>query len=351
MTLFYGSCLPKAVFRCDASAHIGSGHVMRCLTLADALCKAGWECCFLCTKETLDVVPAIAEKDYAVALPDNPPAYADVLIVDHYGLDCTYESKARQWARKILVLDDLANRSHDCDILLDQTFGRKDENYKSLVPYTCKILCGSQYALLRPQFSEMREKSLVRRKKNGGRIERILVSMGGTNIDNITGFMLEAFSDISFASFEIDIVMNSKADYINNVRQSINILNAASPHHVHMHTDVKNMARLMCQADLAIGAGGITSWERCCLGLPSILVVLADNQEKIAAELAREGAIINLGSVLSVRRPDVVAAIKNLYNAPQKMVHLSETASRICDGCNLGVVVNLLNAYVENRHA
>jgi len=319
--------MPQAYFRTDASAAIGSGHVMRCLTLADALADAGWRCTFLSSEDSARAVPALSAGRHDILPADHKLEAADILIVDHYGLDAGYEGAARSWAERILVIDDLADRKHDCDVLVDMTYGRDAADYQRLVPEFCSILTGADYALLRPQFLDARGQALERRAAANS-VQRILVSLGSTNIHNITGRVIDLLSGYRDQVFDVDVIIGSRAPHLDDVKRSIE----SSPHHIDLKTDVSDMAALMAGADLAIGAGGTTSWERCCLGLPSLAVVIADNQEKIAAELAAAGALLNLGWHESLDEESFVNALKELCNAPEKLASMSAKAAAICDG-------------------
>ena len=182
-----------AVFRCDAGPAIGGGHVMRCLTLADALAARGWTCRFAVGPMTADLVPDVVR--YApISVPDSPDREAgtiaasigacDLLIVDHYGRDAVFEKASRSFARSILTIDDLADRAHDCDILVDQTLGRREADYRSIVPERCRLLLGTAYALLRPQFCAAREHAL-RRRHESEPARRVLISFGASNSNGL----------------------------------------------------------------------------------------------------------------------------------------------------------------------
>ena len=180
--------MPKKIvfFRCEASSIIGAGHAMRCSVLADALSEKGWVCQFVTSQVTYDFILALSR--FERVDPNTfyeDPVECDLLVVDDYSLDEFYENHFRSHAQKIMVIDDLANRPHDCDLLLDQTYGRNAEDYHLLVPETCDILAGSEYALLRPEFAKLRSKALEKRK-NTTEVKKILVSMGGSDPKNFT---------------------------------------------------------------------------------------------------------------------------------------------------------------------
>lgn len=314
----------KAVFRCDASRDIGSGHVYRCMSLADELQKNGWNIAFAAAPESASIVPALKEK-FALHGPDYKNA-CDLLVVDHYGLDATYERTARGWAKRIAVIDDLADRAHECDILIDTTYGRRNEDYKKLAPENCTLLCGADYAMLRPQFAALREESLKRRTKISSP-PRVLISLGSTNIGNATGKVLAALESYP-GPLNLDVVMGSGAAHLDEIK-------------VPVHIDTPDMAGLMARTDIAIGAGGTTSWERCCLGLPTILIELADNQSLIAQQLHMAGAVINIGLLADLTPEKIHAALDDIL-APAKHKAMTQAASMICDGRGTSRIVPLL---------
>jgi len=356
----------KIIFRTDASIDIGTGHVMRCLTLADVLCRKGAECRFICREHTGHLIELIRARGYEVyALPQPEGALQDMLaaapeseharwlgtsqeldasscftilrkfrpdwlVVDHYALDRRWETAQRPHCSKIMVIDDLADRLHDCDLLLDQTFGRQPEEYQPLVPEYCTILCGSRYALLRPEFAQWRPYSLKRRKKK--ELRHLLITMGGVDRGNATGMILDALTtDCLPEDCRISVVMGRNAPWLNQVRQQAGQL----PWSTDVRVDVTDMARLMADSDLAIGAAGATSWERCCLGLPTLLMVLADNQIKIAHTLfeAQAASVLDFASC-SGRLRDVLRTFDG-----KKLFEMSGFAADVCDGSGSAEVV------------
>lgn len=347
--------MKQAIFRCDASPGIGGGHVFRCLTLADFFHERGWSCTFLCSPETPETVSALKHSVYKIITADElcpdpsllaaEEIQANLVVFDHYGLDRCYEELWREYAECLFVLDDLADRPHDCDLLLDQTYGRDATDYKARVPENCKVLAGVEYALLRAQFSDVREKVLFDREKRKGRLEHLLVSMGSTNIHNITGTVLDALRVWSDSRLSIDVVMGTKSTALDDIRAIVREMNDEGIHTVNLLTDVSDMAALMAKADLAIGAGGTTSWERCCLGLPTVMVEIADNQALIADKLHSAGAVINLGWYKDVTVNAIQKILSRLAVNSHEMVKLSNEASRLCDG--LGVI-RVFDAVQEN---
>jgi len=325
-----------AIFRADASAAIGGGHAMRCLTLAQHLQAQGWHCAFAVNPEAAATVPGLRDFELETVEPvaERQPAAlrkrwaagADWLVVDHYGLDAAWESQNRGWARRILAIDDLADRRHDCDVLLDQTFARSEADYRGLVPETCRILTGSRYALLRQDFALARPASLARRQGAVG-LRRLLVSLGATDPEN---YSLEALRGIAASGLQVtvDLVLGAGAPHIESLRREI----AGLPLEINLHVDTRDMPALMAAADLAIGAAGTSTWERCCLGLPSLLVVIAENQKRIAENVAAA----NGGRLLPAGREGLAAAVaealSTLARQPEELGRLASGAAEICDG-------------------
>lgn len=351
----------RAVFRVDASIEMGTGHVMRCLTLADALRKRGADCRFICRAHPGNLNDLISDCGHTVvalpAAPDDPapasstadaPAHApwlgtdwatdahqtadamgnapvDWLIVDHYALDARWEQQLRPACRRLMVIDDLADRRHDCDLLLDQNLGRAASDYAPHVPGDCTLLIGPHYALLRPEFAALRAHSLARREKP--QFRRLLITMGGVDKDNATGRVLDALKDCALpADCEIAVVMGPHAPWIGEIRAKA----FGMPWSTIVMTNVADMARLMTESDLAIGAAGSTSWERCCLALPSMILVLAENQRVIAHALQANGAA-RLAQLGSLRR-ELSAFIQELTSIETALPNASAGAAAITDG-------------------
>jgi UDP-2,4-diacetamido-2,4,6-trideoxy-beta-L-altropyranose hydrolase len=261
----------------------------------------------------------------------------DWLIVDHYAIDARWERAMRSTCRKLMVIDDLADRIHHCDILLDQNFGRKVQAYRGLVPDSCTVLAGSQYALLRPEFAAFRKGSLCRR--TAPQLKHLLITMGGVDQSDATGKVLAALHFcILPEDLSITVVMGQHAPWLERVRLGAKQM----PRPTVVKIDVNNMAQLMASSDLAIGAAGSTSWERCCLGLPSIICVQAENQKSIASTLELTGAAKAFGIDECVQRlRDLFGEVRNDHRRLQKM---SESASSITDGKGVARVSEELRA-------
>jgi UDP-2,4-diacetamido-2,4,6-trideoxy-beta-L-altropyranose hydrolase len=315
----------KAIFRTDASVIIGGGHVRRCLVLADALAETGWAISFVCSADAASIVPALASRRFAVMEPsafEKAPTRCDLLVVDDYRIDAVFEHAARGWARRILVIDDLANRPHDCDVLLDQSPGRASDPYASLVPKACELLLGPSYALLDPRFRAAR-----RQRRSIGSVERIFVNFGTTDTANATSLALDAIRAAQLGA-AVAIVIGGAAPHLAALRAKVAALGAG----VALHVDVDDVAALMQRADLAIGAGGVGALERCAIGLPSAILTVADNQHDNARALAASGAAIYWGDIGGRSADEIAAALKVLGTDHAGRVAMSNAGAALVDG-------------------
>lgn len=352
------------VFRADASLTIGTGHVMRCLTLADGLHAHGVRCHFVCREHPGNLIDEIVARGHSVSvLPmmdeltfekmgsDWQLAHSDWLgtswqtdatqtieaikgiqpdwlIVDHYALDVRWEKALRPLCQNLMLIDDLADRTHDCDMLLNQNLGRSADDYKGLLPADCVLLIGPMYALLRPEFAALREYSLARREHP--QLRHLLITMGGVDKDNATGAVLNALRKAALPSdCNITVVMGPHAPWLNEVQKQAEQM----PWKTEVKVNIQNMARLMAESDLAIGAAGSTSWERCAMGLPSGIVVLADNQIDIAKKLEAAGAAIAITLDCLGKKIDL------LLKSTKALPEMSKLAAQITEGTGLIRVV------------
>jgi len=262
--------------------------------------------------------------------------FADWLVVDHYALGASWHKKLRCYCRKLMVIDDLADRKYACDLLLDQTYARCEKEYQGLVDQHCNALVGSEYALLRPEFFELRPKAVEKRRSFSG-VARILISMGASDPNNITEDILEQFEKVRWHKKPfLDVVLGGQAPHLYAVQKK------ARQHslQVEVSVDVSDMAKRMLDADLAIGAAGSTSWERCCLGLPTVMMTLADNQKTIAGNLVLQEAAFNALDV-----PSAINKVQEIVSGDG--VNLQEMSSRcfrIIDGCGVKKVCSLMGA-------
>ena len=354
---------------------------MRCLTLADTLAARGADCQFICRTHDGNLIEFIRGKGYvAHALPiayeasagsnapgpDAPPDLAhshwlgasqaqdaeacapilaaqrpDWLIVDHYALDVRWERALAPHYRKLMVIDDLADRPHACDLLLDQTFGREAADYRPWVPADCRLLCGSQYALLRTEFAALRPYSLQRRARPA--LRELLITLGGVDKDNATGQVLQALRTCPLpADCRVTVVMGATAPWLNEVRTQAQDM----PWPTRVLVSVSDMAQLMADSDLAIGAAGATSWERCCLGVPTIMLVLAENQLKVAQGLAQSGAakLVNIDQSATTQLKELLLPV---IDDPAQLLNMSDCAASVLNGSGVDAVMQHMEVHGE----
>lgn len=352
----------KVLFRVDASTDIGTGHVMRCLTLADALRERGARSTFVCRAHPGHLGEIIRARGHALHLLEagvapgerDGPAHAawlgasqaedaaacaavagalgpDWLIVDHYALDARWEVVLRPMAGRIMVIDDLADRTHDCDLLLDQNLGRNAGDYAGRVPEGVPVLAGPDFALLRPEFAARRTDSLARRGA-GGRARSILIALGGVDKANFTARSLEALAGAGLPDdASVTVVLGATAPWEDEVRTIAGRL----PWPVEVLTYTDRMGELMVAADLAIGAAGASTWERCCLGLPTAMWVVAENQKMVASAVVDAGA----AALLDARSGDPAGTLGRLLADTSGLDEMSRRAFRLVDGLGTERVV------------
>lgn len=334
--------------------------MMRCLTLASALRRRGAVVRFLCrelpeglasriaadynfelgrlpppsAEGFLDAGPALAhaqwlpvsqQRDATDVLESmNGQASPDWMVVDHYALDRRWEARLRPYVRRILAIDDLADRSHDCDILLDQNlFLSSGNRYAGRVPPACGVLLGPRYALLRPEFAAARAALAAR----SGELRRILVFFGSFDPSNQTLKALRAISAAGIGEIGVDVVIGENSLYRSQIEDHCR----RTPSHS-LHIQAEGMAALMARADLAVGAAGATTWERCCLGLPALVITIAENQIEIARGCDRAGAVKYLGHGDAVLEHDLAIALRNLAGSPSRLAQMSRRAMDLVDG-------------------
>ena len=354
----------KIAFRVDSSEQMGTGHFMRCLTLASELKKQNSEVCFVSRNLPLYLSEMLKTKNIElVPLGANDDVYSidelahsswlgvsqaqdakatvkglsgqvyDWMIIDHYALDVRWESIVRPNVKKIMVIDDLADRQHDCDILLDQNYyADMLTRYNSKVPSDCHLLLGPNYALLREEFRALREQVKVR----NGKVKKVLVFFGGVDADNYTFQAIKALAEVN-AGLQVDVVIGAQHPFKEMIEH------ACTKHGYVFHIQTSYIAKLMAEADLALGAGGSASWERCCLGLPSLLVSLADNQIAIAKELS------SIGGCAYISNRDEVSLKKWLtqFISNQELTkNISENAFSIVDGIGVHRVIKEMGCYL-----
>jgi UDP-2,4-diacetamido-2,4,6-trideoxy-beta-L-altropyranose hydrolase len=345
----------NVVFRVDSSEIIGSGHVMRCLTLAEALRGSGVAIEFITRdhpgnlneyfmsrgfkthllpyqempesqqilsgyEQWLGVPQAV---DAAQTIEEVEGKVPDWLIIDHYALDREWEERLRPHTEKVMVIDDLANRNHDCDLLLDQNlFEDVSVRYQGKVPEECTQLLGPQYALLQPDYAELRTQAKLRKSP----LNHLLVFFGSADRHNLTGLTISALEQINIPFERIDLVISRQSSHYKQVKTLTEHLPM-----VELHSDLPSLAPFMVKADLAIGGGGVTSWERFCLGLPSLVITLADNQRPVCSDLHNMNLIEWVGDVETIQIDQVSSAIQRILSLDD-INNWSERCMAVCQG-------------------
>jgi UDP-2,4-diacetamido-2,4,6-trideoxy-beta-L-altropyranose hydrolase len=321
----------KILFRADARPELGGGHIMRCLSLAQTLKSRGAQIAFACAPGSVELVPALARSGFDVLDADGPrdapfpkhwTGQPDAIFIDLYDTTRSDETSLREVTRIIAVIEDLPDRAHDCDLLIDQGFKRTNADYLGRVPAQAQLLLGAHMVPLRPAFAQRRAEAMERRQATI-QPERVLIAMGLTDLDGISARMATTVRRV-LPDAHIDVILGPMAP-------SLEILTdwARDDDRMSVLVDVDNMADYMAAADLAIGAGGGTALERCVLGLPSILLVLADNQRPAAHELSKDGAVLMVDTKI-----DPETEVTRLLNelTPASLRQVSLNAAAVCDG-------------------
>lgn len=354
----------QIAFRVDASATIGTGHIMRCLTLANALQKQGVCCTFIsrhlpvylqdliksnghssvqlgvrCQPAPIDELPhahflGTSQSQDAEQTEKNLEAlFPDWLIIDHYGIDQRWESAMRPFAKKILVIDDLADRDHDCDLLVDQNlYADMSTRYVERIPHSAKALLGVKYAILRPEFCDARERVKARK----GKVQRLLVSFGGMDMLNYTLPILQMLADLKLNDCAVDVVIGAE----HPARAEVQSICKEQAYTCHIQT--KDMAKLLLSVDAAIGAGGSTSWERCCLGLPSLAFIVASNQKALTLHADQLGLLLAAHADIN----DEYALSKEIagfLNANVERERMSQACLELIDARGVQRIVDQMN--------
>jgi len=363
------------LIRVDASLNIGSGHVIRCLTLAKKIkekdknvniifvCRAhqghmhenieasgficllldndkeseknietdelgkneylSWLGCSLAqdVKQTIEIA-----KKYSLQHFSN--ATYDWLLCDHYAIEKTWQKRMREIVNNIFVIDDLANREHDCNVLLDQTFNCKKNKYVNKIKEGTLQLLGTNYALLGNDYSKLRTRKLLQNRNNALQPRKILIFMGGSDKQNWTLKVLRVLNcfikeSTVFLDIDVNIVIGAQYQYERELYSVI----SECPFKVNLLKNISSMAKTIAGSDLAIGAGGGSSWERCCLALPTLTCVVADNQSELSEKLENFGAIIKWRTV-----SELLTELKGLFSSKNRLSKISLAASKVCDG-------------------
>ena len=354
----------EIAIRTDASHAIGSGHLMRCLALARELREVGWKVVFISSgrekkwidlikgnKFECEVIDSSLDLGHSLHVDsEEPEGYWQQdavetkqvlknrrigwLIVDHYGLGSYWESALRACTKNIMVIDDLADRKHDCDILVDCIYGRTHDDYFGLVPSKCQMLLGTKYALIRPEFCELRNEALKRRSDHKS-IQRVLVSLGGVDKGNLTEKVVDILQLIDWhTSIELDIVVGHGYQQISRIKKQIESI----PFKAKLNIGVSDMATRIFNAEIGVGTFGVSTWERFCLGLPSVNIVSEANQLEAVAKLDQLecAGIVHMHSL----EEQIRSTINEIVSDTKIYRQLTKSCSRLIDGRGLLRVVS-----------
>ena len=339
----------NVVMKVDSGKEIGWGHMMRCFSLAETLRTKNVEVSFISRKLSGHLGKFIEENGFNVHyLPNkeirleedakktikiiNKLNSIDWLIIDNYKLDKKWESVLRPYVKKIMVIDDMTKREHECDLILDQNlYKNMTKCYDGLIPLNCKKLIGPKFALLRQEFRQIR-KNL---RKHNGEIKRILVSFGSNDPTDETMKVLNSIKYIGNKQVNVDLILGASDKSSKNIKKTCSKIS-----NITCHDQTMNISQLMKKSDVSIGAGGSTTWERCCLGLPSIVSIGAENQRELTEAVSKKGCIINLGWAKDQSSKEYQKAIKNLDRS--SLVTMSQKCLKLVDGNGVYRVVDVL---------
>jgi UDP-2,4-diacetamido-2,4,6-trideoxy-beta-L-altropyranose hydrolase len=361
-----GVSIPHVVFRADASLHIGSGHIMRCMTLGKALKSKGWTVTFITRPFVGNINQFIVEEGFNIRiLPLNARMHGneslysnwlgadwhvdaqqtvsvlqdmgvpiDWLVVDHYAIDEKWEAHLREHVSHILVIDDLANRKHVCDVLLDQNLvANMQTRYDGKVEKDTIQLIGPKYALLRLEFLQLRNQ--IQEKVIDP--YKILVFFGGSDSTNQTRKALEALLKSVNPCTSVDVVIGKGNPHAEELRTFCSMHKMFS-----LHVQTSDMARLLLRAGMVIGAGGTNTWERCCMGTPSVILSVADNQIPIAEGVHENGMAVYLGKAENVSIQQLADAIEKLQTNVDLLSEMSRKCYEAVDGQGVERVSSLM---------
>lgn len=340
--------LPLAVFRADADPRIGGGHIMRCLTLAHAFTRAGWRCAFASLAESVATVPRLAHSGYPIVdIVGDPPedvrqllqefgAKADLLVFDHPSWSAAEESPYRAAAAETMAIDGLRRR-HATDLWLDPNPDHRVEDLRPLAPPSCRILHGLDFMPIAPATVSARQASLTGRRDRAFRLNQVLVNFGAGDQLAALELALRGVA-MNTRELQVTVVAGSQSGKCRELADRLDLK-------CEILDWSDDLAGLMRQADLMIGAAGISAWERCCLGLPSLLLTVAENQLGTAGFLGIQGAAINLGPIGSTSPTKIADSLTELGSNPRTLERMSGIAAGLVDGGGADRVVAAISPH------
>jgi len=335
------------IIRADANTRIGTGHLMRCLALAQAWKNSGGEVAFITACESAGLLQRLSDEGFEAIQLDSPypdPADWEVtsqvlathpnawMVLDGYHFDSICQIRIKEAGHPLLVIDDMAHLEHYyANIVLNQNSHAEQLNY-SCEPHT-ELLLGAQYVLLRREFLQWqdwkREIPKVARK--------VMVTLGGSDTNNVTLKVIQALQQVDVEGLEAVVVVGSSNSHFEELQTAVSDLK--SP--IWLERNVTNMPKLMAWADVAISAGGSTCWEMAFMGLPTVLLVLADNQRDIGEGLSEAGVVHNLGWFEQVTDAKIADALLRLLANPDGRSMMSNSGRELVDGLGRERVIEI----------
>jgi len=322
---------PSILFVVDAGPAVGGGHVMRSLTLAAVLEAQGASCRFVAHPAAGAILTAFAPETPQAPAGSNTPrdlaeAVAgeryDAIVFDHYGLAAGDQRTMAQGAPS-MAIDDLADRPLGVDMVLDSGPARRAEDYDSLIDEGARLLLGPHFAPVRPEFAALRDTALAWR---GEPVGRVLVSLGLTDVDGVTARVIDRLRP-RIGESGLDVVLGADAPSLAGLAKV-----ARRDTRIAIHVDSPHMARLTAEADIAVGAAGSSTWERCTLGLPTLMLVLAENQRASARALAEREAALVVDVDAADFDTSFDRALMRLMTDAALRRQLAANSAELCDG-------------------
>jgi UDP-2,4-diacetamido-2,4,6-trideoxy-beta-L-altropyranose hydrolase len=334
--------MKNIIFRVDSSNYIGTGHLMRCLVLADKLKQKDCNCIFICKDLEGNLNKLVCDNNYilyqfennyniwlndAIETKNIIKDIGDIhyLIIDNYNLEIGYEYQFKRFVNKIMVIDDLG-RKHYYDILLDNNISKNNYINKILYKDNYKLFLGLDYLLLRDEFIVAKNK--IRNRDRG--IKNILISFGGSDPFNETLKVLEGLKPLN--NIDINVVVGNS-----NINKNI-IKQVCETNNYNYYEQIDNIAELINKADLAIGAGGVSLWERCYLGCPSIVTILAENQRQNIEEAEKLNCVINMGWFENTKPEYYYNVVKNIDTL--ELEYMSNNCLKLFSNNKIDEVIN-----------
>lgn len=324
---------PSVLFAPACAPGAGGGHVMRCAALALALAGRGARCAFSTPPEGADILQRFFPDTFSVFAEPPDAAFSradtlspDVVVVDDYGRDADDERRLARSARRMVVVDDLADRPHAADLVIDPGYGREASAYAAVAP-SARVLAGPAYALLRPAFARARAE---RPPPSPDPPQRLFIGFGLSDVGGVCARAVRLVRQAA-PGLALDVALSGVAGSLPELEAR-----AAADGRLSLHLDTPDVAALMARADAAVGAGGSASWERCALGLPSLVVVVADNQRPATEGLARDGAVIACDLHALEFEARFAEGLRTLLHDADARVAMARRAASTCDGLGAG---------------